>query len=145
MKTRRKFISKLGGLAALILLSSRARPATLISGNDGKYKTSELEGSFVHIVFFWLVNDDQQTRKRFLAELRKFIDNVDVIRTRHIGSPADTDREVIDNSYSYCLALSFDSKKEHDIYQEHRLHKEFIERASPLWNRVLVYDSVKVG
>ena len=144
MKTRRKFISKLGGLAALIALPSHARTATSSIGIDSEVKTSELEGSFVHIVFFWLVNDDQPTRKRFLAELKKFIDNVDVIRTKHIGSPADTDREVIDNSYSYCMVLSFDSKKEHDIYQEHKLHMEFIERASSLWNRVLVYDSVKI-
>jgi len=127
----------------LAAFSSPARTATSNIGNEKEVKASELEGNFVHIVFFWLVNDDQQTRNRFLAEL-KFVDNVDVIRTIHIGSPADTDRDIIDNSYSYCLALSFDSIKEHDIYQEHKLHLEFIERASSLWNRVLVYDSVKV-
>lgn len=73
----------------------------------------------------------------------KFIDNVEVIKTKHVGTPADTDREVIDSTYSYSLILSFDSKKEHDIYQEHPLHKNFINNASSLWERVLVYDSVK--
>jgi hypothetical protein len=107
-------------------------------------KSSELEGSFVHMVFFWLVNNDQQTRKRFLSELR-FIERVDVIRARHIGTPADTDRDVIDNSYSFSLVLTFDSKKEQDIYQAHEEHLRFVERASSLWNKVLVYDSVKVG
>jgi hypothetical protein len=142
MKTRRKFIGKLGGLAALLTLSSNARTAT--SNVMIENETRELDGSFVHIVFFWLINDDQETKKLFLSELRKFIDNVDVIKTKYIGSVADTDREVIDNSYSYCLTLSFDSKKQHDIYQEHELHLKFIERASSLWDRVLVYDSVKV-
>jgi len=80
-----------------------------------------------------------------MSELRKFIDNVDLIRTKHIGTPADTDREVIDNSWSYSLILSFDSKKEHDLYQEHKLHKDFIKNASSLWKRVQVYDSVKTN
>ncbi len=106
-------------------------------------KTEEPEGSFVHVVFFWLVDETKETHKKFMGELRKFIDNVDLIRTKHIGAPADTDREVIDSTWSYSLILSFDSKKEHDLYQEHPLHKTFIENASSLWTRVQVYDSVK--
>ena len=101
-----------------------------------------MEGNFVHAVFFWLVNEDDKTKKAFLTELRKFIDNVDMIRSQHIGTPADTDREVIDNSWTFSLILSFDSKKEHDEYQEHQLHKDFIANASSLWVKVQVYDSV---
>jgi hypothetical protein len=66
------------------------------------------------------------------------------IKTKHVGTPADTEREVIDNSYSYCLVVTFDSKKEHDIYQDHTLHKQFIENASDLWEKVLVYDSISI-
>ena len=143
MKTRRKFISKLGGLVAFITLSSHTRTATSNTGIEKQVKSSELEGNFVHMVFFWLVNNDQRTRNRFLSELR-FIDNVEVIRAKHIGTPADGDRDVVDSSWSVSLVLTFDSKKDQDIYQEHELHLAFIERASSLWNRVLVYDSVKV-
>ena len=143
MKTRRKFISKLGGLAALAALSSPVRSATSNIGNEKGVKASELEGTFVQMVFFWLINNDPQTRNRFLSELR-FVDNIEVIRAKHIGTPADGDREVVDSSWSVSLVLTFDSKKDQDIYQEHELHLAFIERASSLWNRVLVYDSVKV-
>ena len=143
MKTRRKFISKLGGLLALITLSSHARATSSNTGIEKQVKSSELEGTFVHMVFFWLVNNDQQTRNRFLSELR-FIDNVEVIRAKHIGTPADGERDVVDSSWSVSLVLTFDSKKDQDIYQEHKLHLAFIERASSLWNRVLVYDSVKI-
>ena len=142
MKTRRIFISKLGGLAALAAFSSTARTATSAIGIEKEVKASELEGNFVHMVFFWLENNDPQTRNRFLSELR-FIDNIEAIRAKHIGSPADTDRDVVDSSFSFSLVLTFDSKEEQDIYQEHKLHLAFIERASSLWNRVLVYDSVK--
>ncbi len=60
-----------------------------------------------------------------------------------IAGTMKTDRDVIDNTYSYSMVITFDSKKEHDIYQEHPAHKKFIENASSLWDKVLVYDSVK--
>ena len=142
MKARRTFIRKLGGITALLALGSTARGNNMnqnvLAGNN-----KELEGGFFHIVYFWLVNDTPEVKKEFLKELTQFIDQVDEIKKVHIGPPADTDREVIDNTYSYNLLLTFDSKKEHDIYQEHPAHKKFIENASSLWTKVLVYDSVK--
>ncbi|MCP4311496.1 MAG: Dabb family protein [Bacteroidetes bacterium] len=116
------------------------RPAGRACVNEKSGKT----GDFLHVVFFWLKDDSGSTRKKFLSELREFIDNVDLIRTKHIGSPADTDREVIDSTWSYSLILSFDSKKEQDLYQDHPLHKRFIENASSLWEKVQVYDSLKL-
>jgi len=124
-------------MAALLAFASQ--------GKAQMSKSKELEGNFVHVVFFWLIDDASETRKKFMSELRKFIDNVDLIKTKHIGTPADTDREVIDSTWSYSLVLSFDSKKEHDLYQEHQLHKDFIENASSLWKKVQVYDSVKTN
>lgn len=140
MKARRQFIRKIGGLAAFFTLSAQGRAGTRFTKGEN---TNEPAGNFLHIVFFWLTDDSHETRKKFFGELKKFIDHVDVIKTRHIGTPADTDRDVIDNTWSYSLVLSFESKKEHDIYQEHQLHKDFIENASSLWEKVLVYDSVK--
>lgn len=136
MKQRRQFIKRAGGLAALLTLGSQswARSSVL----------KDKEGSFMHVVFFWLVDDAKETRESFLKELRLFIDNVDLIKTKHIGAPAGTDREVIDSTWSYSLILSFDSKKEQDLYQEHQLHKDFIENASALWKKVQVYDSIKL-
>ena len=134
MKERRRFIKRLGGITALLILGSAAR------ANENVVQT---QGTFFHVVFFWLINDSQEVSKKFEHELRQFIEHVDEIKTSHIGTPADTDRDVIDNTWSYSMVLSFDSKKEHDIYQDHQLHKQFIENASSLWEKVLVYDSVK--
>ncbi len=103
----------------------------------------ELEGGFFHMVFFWLVDDTPEVKKTFLMELYQFVDQVDEIKKVHVGPPADTDRDVIDNTYSFNMVITFDSKKEHDIYQEHPAHKKFIENASSLWDKVLVYDSIK--
>ena len=143
MNARRKFIRKLGGITALLALGSSARATNLNPSKAGFRDSKELEGGFLHMVFFWLINDTPEVKKQFLKELKEFVRQVEAIKKVHIGPPANTDRDVIDNTYSYSLVLTFESKKEHDIYQEHAAHKKFIENASTLWEKVLVYDSVK--
>ena len=106
-------------------------------------QTTNIMTVIFHMVFFWLVDDTPEVKKTFLMELYQFVDQVDEIKKVHVGPPADTDRDVIDNTYSFNMVITFDSKKEHDIYQEHPAHKKFIENASSLWEKVLVYDSVK--
>jgi hypothetical protein len=144
MKERRIFIRKLGILTGLFAFTSPSRSAQASGRGTGAQVSGNPQGNFVHMVFFWLKQEDEATKRKFLVELMKFIDNVYMIKTRHIGTPADTDRDVIDNTYTYSLVLTFDSKKEHDLYQEHPLHKVFIENASSLWKKVQVYDSLKI-
>ena len=143
MKARRKFIKKLGGITAMLALGSTARANNLNHSEKGEGNDKELEGGFFHMVYFWLVDNTSDVKEKFLKELTLFINQVDEIKKVHVGPPADTDRDVIDNTYSFSLVVTFDSKKEHDIYQEHPAHKKFIENASSLWEKVLVYDSVK--
>ncbi len=107
--------------------------------NDSK----KLSGDFVHMVFFWLKNPaDDPDRRKFLHELSSFLDEVDVIVFKHIGSPAPTDRPVIDSSYTFSLVVTFKDGVDQEIYQEHASHKRFIANAGPLWERVQVYDAI---
>ena len=143
MKTRRKFISRLGGLTAMLAIGASSRANYLAHPITETGPDKVLEGGFIHMVFFWLTDDSKETLQKFLKELKQFISQVDEIKKVHIGPPANTDRDVIDNTWSYSLVIAFDSKKEHDIYQEHQAHLKFIENASSLWEKVLVYDSIK--
>ena len=103
-----------------------------------------IEGDFAHTVFFWLKDDrDENARNRFTTSLTRFITNSEYVKSMHIGTPAGTNRTVVDNSYSYCLIVTFSSKEEHDKYQKEQVHLDFIEASKALWNRVLVYDSVR--
>ena len=101
------------------------------------------KGDFVHVVFFWLKDpDDAKSRAAFLNELKTYTSEIDEILTYHLGTPADTDRPVIDNSYTYSLLTVFKNKADHDAYQAHPAHTRFVEKASPLWSKVQVYDAV---
>jgi hypothetical protein len=95
---------------------------------------------FVHSVYFWLKDglssEDLQHFKKELLSLTK----IETVRASYVGVPADTNRPVIDRSYSYGLVLVFDDKQGHDVYQEHEVHDRFRNECSVFWTRVLIYD-----
>jgi len=123
-------------ISAIIFLS-------LLNTTSGFAQNTEKE--FVHTVLFWLKNpESKEDKASFEASLKKFLKSSAYIKTMHLGVPASTNRPVIDTTYSYCLSLSFTSKKEHDKYQEEEVHKVFIRESENLWKKVLIYDSVTV-
>lgn len=105
-----------------------------------------IKGDFIHAVYFWLIEpENQHAREQFIGSLRKFIDASPYIRSKHIGTPADTEREVIDNTYTFSLIVTFDSKEEHDKYQKEEAHLQFIDESKGLWKKVQVYDSEQMN
>jgi len=97
---------------------------------------------FVHHVFFWLKEPSNvEARKKLEAGLQT-LGKIGEIQEMHIGIPANTDRDVVDNSYSHSLLIIFRDKADHDIYQNHPIHLKFVEECSQLWNKVKVLDSV---
>jgi hypothetical protein len=96
----------------------------------------------VHTVYFWLKeNAPPGERKRLAESCLGLLGRVPSVRHIWAGSPAATPRrEVIDASYDVGLTVVLDDLPAHDLYQEHRLHKEFIARHKEHWKRVQVYD-----
>ncbi|OIQ40557.1 MAG: stress responsive protein [Bacteroidetes bacterium MedPE-SWsnd-G1] len=119
---------------------------TSISSCSSQNLTKKMEqGSFAHVVYFWLNNpENQKERAEFEKSLTTFINNSEFIQTKHLGTPAATDRGVIDNSYTYCLMLTFENKEMQDKYQVEEGHLKFIEESSKLWEKVVVYDSENI-
>lgn len=97
---------------------------------------------FVHAVYFWLKNTlSDQERSEFTKEL-KALATIETIQHCYIGKPADTDRAIIDSSYSYALVIIFADRAAHDAYQDHPTHDRFRETCAPFWEKVQIYDSV---
>jgi Stress responsive A/B Barrel Domain. len=97
---------------------------------------------FVHHVYFWLKKPvTHETRLKFENGLKKLV-TIQTIVGKNLGTPATTDRGVIDSTYSYSLLLTFKSKEDQDIYQTHPIHLKFIDECEELWERVIVYDSI---
>jgi hypothetical protein len=97
---------------------------------------------FIHHVFFWLNNpDSKEDLAALLAGLHK-LKTVETIRRCHIGVPAATNRDVIDNSYAVSWMAIFDNAADQDSYQIDPIHLKFVEECSHLWTKVVVYDTI---
>ena len=96
---------------------------------------------FVHVVYFWFKpGTPDSARDVLVKDCHEFLAKVPTVRQLFAGKPAMTPREVVDNSYAVGLCVILDDDAGHEIYQEHPLHKQFIERNKAHWQRVQVYD-----
>ena len=93
----------------------------------------EFDPNFAHVVYFWLNNpDSKEDREAFEKSLKKFLNSSEYAGTRFIATPANTPRDVVDNSWTYSIILTFPSKEIQDEYQNEPVHLQFIEEASHL-------------
>ncbi len=107
-----------------------------------KNDMNNFDHAFTHTVYFWFKNPDSQTaRDTFEASLTKFLNKSKYAKTKFIGKPPKATRDVVDDSFTYSLILSFESAEDQAAYQEEPPHKVFIEECGDLWEKVIVYDS----
>ncbi|RJE70316.1 Dabb family protein [Reichenbachiella sp. MSK19-1] len=100
---------------------------------------------FSHSVLFWLKDpENQEVRTQFETEAKKLIASSEYAHFGHFGTPAGTDRPVVDNSYTYSMIVTFESKEDHDKYQVEPAHLHFIDQCKVLWTKVQVYDAISL-
>ena len=93
-----------------------------------------------HNVYFWLKDGLSNSA---LDEFEKGLDTLKkttMVLSGYYGKPANTNRSVVDNSYSYGLSLLFKDTADHNLYQADPIHLAFVDKNATKWTRVLVYD-----
>ena len=94
----------------------------------------------IHNVYFWLKNgQDKDVLKAFEQGLDSLTHDPRV-KSGYFGKPATTNRDVVENTYSFGLVLVFDDLAAHDQYQAGAIHLEFVDKHSSKWERVIVHD-----
>ncbi len=106
-------------------------------------ETAEFNPTFTHVVYFWLKNPDSaEDRGKFEASVKKFMEDSQFAKTRFVGVPPKSTRDVVDDSFTYSLILSFESVEDQAKYQIEPAHDVFVAECKELWDKVVVYDSV---
>lgn len=106
------------------------------------HEHAETKPSFTHTVFFWMKEGlTNEEAKLFESEL-EILGTCPTIQSYKWGKPAGTQREVVDNSYTYAWILDFASVEDQDAYQVEPIHLAFIEKCKNLWTKVQVYDTL---
>lgn len=94
-----------------------------------------------HHVLFWLKADTTEDQKVAFRNSLQTLENIEVVKTFHIGIPAAIERAVVDTTYTFSLILFFEDLAAHDIYQVHPLHKAFLDEFRVFFDRVVIYDA----
>ena len=130
MVTRRTMIGGAAGLAGAAVAGTAMAHTPAIPGRV-----------FVHHVYFWLkAPGDPQAREALIAGLRTLTAVPEVLWS-HIGLPAESERGVVDDSYSVSWLVFLADKAAEDRYQVDPVHLKFVADCSALWERVVVYDT----
>jgi hypothetical protein len=93
-----------------------------------------------HNVYFWLKEGLSDSA---LLEFENGLDTlmmIPLVINGYYGKPANTNRAVVDNTYTYGLTLTFKNTADHNLYQGDPIHLAFVEKNSAKWIRVQVYD-----
>ena len=120
--------------------------ATLLFGivlRAQEERNVEFDPAFVHAVYFWLNDpEDSSDRNAFEKALFTLLEDSKYAKTNYVGTPPKAIRDVVDDSFTYCLLVTFESEEAQEAYQVEAAHLKFIEDAGHLWNKVVVYDAL---
>lgn len=94
-----------------------------------------------HHVLFWLKADTTAEQKNAFRNGLQTLENIEVVKTFHIGTPAPIERAVVDTTYTFSLVLFFEDLAAHDVYQVHTIHKAFLDEFRELFEKVIIYDA----
>lgn len=133
---KHKLLKKFGILfVALVFVSS---------AQSQEKAAVEFDPAFVHAVYFWLHNpDDPADRSAFESSLNTLLETSAYTKTNYVGTPPNAIRDVVDDSFTYCLLVTFESEEAQEAYQVEPAHLKFIEDAGHLWKKVVVYDALE--
>lgn len=97
---------------------------------------------FVHHVLFYTHADAPAEDHAKLLEGLQTMRTIPGILFAHIGTPALTDRAVIDRTYTYSWLCLFESAAAELNYQQHPIHDVFRQQYARYWEKVVIYDAV---
>ena len=96
----------------------------------------------IHAVYIWLKTGLSDVQLADHLSSLKALSQIPEASVFHVGTPAETDRPVIDRSYSYALVVGCNDEAALERYRNHPLHRAFGERVAVCWDRQIVYDSM---
>ncbi|MEP0368283.1 MAG: Dabb family protein [Cyclobacteriaceae bacterium] len=93
----------------------------------------------MHTVLVWA--HDEANLNILIAESKELLEVIDEVKTYFVGTPAMTPRDVVDNTYSVLLTMTFESQEDLKTYLDHPAHVAFLKKHKANWDRILIYDS----
>ena len=100
------------------------------------------EPLLAHNVYFALSDPSPAAQEKLIAACKKYLTQHPGIVLFAVGSLAkDLCRAVNDRDFDVSLHIIFQTKTDHDAYEAHPRHEQFVAENKNTWKRVRVFDS----
>lgn len=129
-------------LASMLLIACKPPATEKNTAPATTSSTQNLQKMFVHHVYFYMKPDASEADRVALRAGIESLTKIEAIKNWHIGTPAPTDRPVIERGYTFSWLALFENGPDQEVYQNHPVHLEFVKNCSHLWTKVVVYDSI---
>ena len=98
--------------------------------------------SFYHHVYFYPTESPNASdQAELIGMCQSLLASIPGVTSFALGTPAGTDRPVVDNDYIVALLLEFPDADAEKEYQVHPQHVQFVTESRRLWSSVKVFDS----
>ena len=96
---------------------------------------------FSHIVIFWTKPERPGAVDELVAGAERYLRPIPGVVHFEVGRMVPSPRDVVDQSYQVGLTLVFKTKADHDVYQVHPQHFEFVDKVfRPTCQKVRIFD-----
>ena len=103
---------------------------------------SQPEPMLVHNVYFTLNQNSPAARRKLVEDCHKYLAGHPGVVYFSAGILCDSlARPVNDREFDVGLHVVFRTMADHDAYQQHPRHLQFIEENKATWKKVRVFDS----
>src|SRR5262245_48666771 len=117
-----------------------------VSGDVRSSILSAKEPQIAHMVYFQLNDNSEEKIKAMVAACDKLLNDHAGTVYYSAGTLAkDFKRDVNDRDWDVALHLVFKTKADHDRYQDHPRHKQFIAEQKANMKKVRVFDAAVAG
>jgi len=94
-----------------------------------------------HIVFCWLKEPGNSAHRQKIIETSRSFRKIPGVIEVRVGEVIPSDRKIVDDSFDVGISLTFANTDDMNIYLEHPLHKEAVQKVlQPLLKKIVVYD-----
>ncbi len=134
--TKKSIIKQVAFAAALVLFSSQAF-------GQNQQKVKDTKPVYFHYLVFWLKPDLSTKEVEDFKNFFKGLSELPYQKNLQFGTPADsTPRAVLDKTYTYSVAMEFDSLEDLEAYGKLPAHLALVAKYKPYFSKMLVHDTV---
>ena len=128
--------------AGLLGLTASVFPLLHLNANHKKTNNQPMDNIIQHQVYFWLKPGITELEEQDFLNFFKTLKTVPGIKSFVVGKPAPTNpRDVVDNSFSYSITVTFENMDAINVYETHPIHTQAAAKYAKYWTRVQVRDT----